>query len=89
MNEQNHGQSDALRKSHGARRDPPERRHVAGISLEETPANVRRIRQLREAMEEILKVALKRNFFGAGALEFTVQDGTIQEVRQKLERIDR
>jgi hypothetical protein len=62
---------------------------VAGIRPEETPANVRRIRQLREAMEEILVTALRRNFFGSGVLEFTVQDGTIQEVRQRLERIDR
>jgi hypothetical protein len=57
--------------------------------LDKTPANVRRIGQLREAMEEILVRALRRDFFGVGALEFKVQDGTMQEIRQRLERVDK
>lgn len=65
------------------------RRDVGGVLLDKTPANVRRIGQLREAMEEILVRALRRNFFGVGALEFTVQDGTMQEIRQRLERVDK
>ncbi len=89
MNEQDHSGSEPLRKRHAAQHSSPNGWHLAGISLAETPANVRRIHQLREATEEILYMALRRNFFGAGALEFTVQDGTIQEVRQRLERIDR
>ncbi|NLX54346.1 MAG: hypothetical protein GXY58_04460 [Planctomycetaceae bacterium] len=63
------------------------RREVGGVLLDKTPANVRRIGKLREAMEETLIRALRRDFFGVGALEFTVQDGTIQEIRQRLERV--
>ncbi len=89
MNEQEHRTAEAARKKSGAPHELPKQRDESEIPRETTAANARRIRQLREAMEEILVAALKRNCFGSGVLEFTVQDGTIQEVRQRLERIDR
>ncbi len=61
----------------------------AETPLEQTPANVKKIRQLQKALAEILAKALQRGFFGIAGLEFNVQDGTIQQIRQRLERIDK
>lgn len=89
MNDEGQSESDALRNTHATSHGTWPRRELLGDPLAATPANVRRIRQLRKAMEEIFHAALQRDFFGSGALEFTVQDGTIQEIRQRLERISR
>jgi len=72
-----------------ARTRPPGQTGPAGTPLEETPANAKKIRQLRQALSEILAKALQRGFFGIAGLEFNVQDGTIQEVRQRVERVER
>ncbi len=54
-----------------------------------TPGNAKKIAQLEAAMAEMLAEATRRGFFGIVALELNVQDGTIQHIRRKLERIER
>ncbi len=54
-----------------------------------SPTNRERMDQIRSAMAEILAGVLKRGFHGTAALEMTVQDGTIQHIRRKVEQIER
>ncbi|MGO8690910.1 MAG: hypothetical protein ACLQLG_14910 [Thermoguttaceae bacterium] len=45
--------------------------------------------QLQQALDELLRESLRRGFFGTAAVELSVQDGTIQHIRRKVERIER
>lgn len=55
----------------------------------QSPANQRKISQLRSAWGEILAEALQPGFHGSVAVEIGIQDGTIQHVRRKVEQIER
>lgn len=54
-----------------------------------SPANAKKVTQLESALSEILAEALRRGFFGTAAVELSIQDGTIQHIRRKVERIER
>jgi len=54
-----------------------------------THGNAKKVVQLESALAEILAEALRRGFFGTAAVELSVQDGTIQHIRRKVERIEK
>jgi len=54
-----------------------------------TTGNAKKVAQLQAVMAEILAEALRRGFFGTAAVELSVQDGTIQNIRRKVERIEK
>ncbi len=54
-----------------------------------TTGNARKVAQLETALAEILAEALKRGFFGTASVELSVQDGTIQHIRRRVERVER
>ncbi len=54
-----------------------------------TPANREKLDQIHAALTELLASVLKRGFHGTAALEMTVQDGTIQNFRRKVEQLQR
>ena len=54
-----------------------------------TPTNQQKVAQLQEAVGELLAQVLKRGFFGSAGVELSIQDGTIQTIRRKMERIER
>ncbi len=54
-----------------------------------TPTNHDKMNQIQSAMAEMLAGVLKRGFHGTAALEMTVQDGTIQHIRRKIEQVER
>jgi len=54
-----------------------------------TPTNQHKVTQLREAMAAILLEILQRGFHGTAGIELSVQDGTIQHIRRRVERIER
>lgn len=54
-----------------------------------SPANAKKVAQLKSALAEILAEVLRRGFFGVAAVELSVQDGTIQHIRRRTERIER
>ena len=54
-----------------------------------TPVNRKKVAQLRSALGEILGQALRRGFHGTAGVELTIQDGTIQSIRRRVERIER
>lgn len=51
--------------------------------------NAKKIAQLRAALEEMLAEALRRGFFGTTAIELSINDGTIQHIRRKVDRIEK
>jgi hypothetical protein len=53
------------------------------------PTNEKKIVQLQSALAELLGTILRRGFFGTAGVEVSIQDGTIQHVRCKMERIER
>lgn len=59
------------------------------MNEQRTPANAKKVHQLQDALSELLAEALRRGFFGAFSVEVNVQDGTIQHIRRRMERIDR
>jgi hypothetical protein len=58
-------------------------------TLQATPANERQIGQLHSALKHVLHEALQRGFHGRVELELSVQDGTIQQIRRRVERVER
>lgn len=56
-----------------------------------TAANPRDTRQAlaEQALRELLHLALQPGFYGSVAVEVAVQDGVIQHVRQKVDRLER
>lgn len=58
-------------------------------TLMNTNANVAKTAQAERAWRELLCEALRRGFFGTALLEIHVQDGTIQQIRRRIERIER
>ncbi len=54
-----------------------------------SPANAKKVTQLELALAEVLAQALRRGFFGTAAVELSVQDGTIQHIRRRVEQIEK
>ncbi len=59
------------------------------ITLAKTPTNQGKMVQLRSVLGEILAEVLRRGFHGTAGVEVTVQDGTIQSIRRRVERVER
>jgi hypothetical protein len=58
-------------------------------TLTTTPTNKTKVEQLETALAEILAESLRRGFYGKAAIELAIQDGTIQNIRRLVERIDK
>jgi hypothetical protein len=54
--------------------------------LRHTHSNCQKIAKLREIIDGLLDKALKRGFFGVVTVEVRVQDGTIQEIEERIAR---
>ena len=54
--------------------------------LKHTPANRQKIAKLQAMMDALLERALERGFFGVATVEIRVQDGTIQEIEERIAR---
>jgi len=59
------------------------------ITHADTTGNAKKVAQLQAALAEMLADSLRRGFFGTAAIELSIQDGTIQHIRRRLERIDK
>ena len=53
-----------------------------------TSGNHAKLEQLKTGWADLLAQAMQRGFFGNVAIELAVQDGTIQHIRQRVERIE-
>jgi hypothetical protein len=54
-----------------------------------TNTNEKKVAQLQAALAELLETTLRRGFFGTAGVEVSVQDGTIQNIRSRTERLER
>jgi len=59
------------------------------ITQRQSPGNAKKLAQLQTALAQLLAEALKRGFFGTASIELSVQDGTIQHIRRRIERVER
>jgi len=59
------------------------------MSTAKTPKNQQMIQRLETAMAVMLADVLQRGFHGAAGIEVGVQDGTIQHIRRRVERIEK
>ena len=55
----------------------------------DSPANRQQIDKVRTALATMLTEVLRRGFHGTAAIEVSVQDGTVQHIRRRTERIER
>jgi len=55
----------------------------------ESTRNDVKLAQLEAALQELARLVLRRGFFGTASVELSVQDGTIQSIRSRLERLER
>ena len=54
-----------------------------------SPANAKKLRQLLQSLGEAMPQVLRPGFHGCVELEIRVQDGTIQLICRKVEKIER
>ncbi len=59
------------------------------MKSETTSGNEKKLTQLNESLVRILDEVLERGFHGSAQLVLNVQDGTIQNIRRTVERIER
>lgn len=59
------------------------------MTLTTTPTNLKKMAQLKETLGEMLAEVLRQGFHGSAGVELSVQDGTIQSIRRKVEQIKR
>jgi hypothetical protein len=56
---------------------------------DDTVRNDPKLNLLEKALADLLALALRRGYHGTVGVEVSIQDGAIQHIRQRLERIDR
>jgi len=61
----------------------------AGASVRTSRVNAAKVEQARDALNELFGLAMRRGFYGSVALEVNVQDGTIQNLRKRLEQLQK
>ena len=54
-----------------------------------TSVNRGKIAQAAEAWQRVLDETLQRGFHGTANIEISIQDGTIQHIRRRVEQIER
>jgi hypothetical protein len=59
------------------------------LTTRDTLANQSKAVQTEMAWAEVLAEVLKRGFHGSAAIEVAVQDGTIQHIRRRVERLEK
>lgn len=59
------------------------------MSTRMSETNGAKLRRMEEVLRELLDESLQRGFYGTAAIEISVQDGTIQHLRRRVERIER
>ena len=59
------------------------------VATSQSTTNQQKQEQLERLLRAMLAEALCRGFFGSIAVELCIQDGTIQNIRQRMERIER
>lgn len=64
-------------------------RHVAGRPMSHTDANRTKLATVERVLRDQLAAVLTGGFHGLAAIELDINDGTIQAVRHRVERMER
>ena len=56
---------------------------------DQSSGNTKKLTQLRQVIEQELPQVLRPQFFGNFAIELSIQGGTIQSIRHKVERFEK
>lgn len=59
------------------------------LTTQQTPTNHAKVDRSAAVLNELLRQALQRGFYGTVKLEIAVQDGTIQHIRKSLEQLEK
>ena len=59
------------------------------MTLPESQTNQRKLARVTAAWRELLTEALQRGFYGTATIEVEINDGTIQHIRKKVERVEK
>ena len=59
------------------------------MAMHETDTNRKKVRQLNTVLAKLLAEVLQRGFYGTATIDVSVQDGTIQNLRRRVESIDK
>lgn len=59
------------------------------MNVATSPANQQKVARAAQLLQELLERSLKRGFHGSAELVLSVQDGTIQHIRCRVEQIDK
>ncbi len=59
------------------------------MTLRDTSANKSKLRRVESVLADMLAEALQRDFHGTISLEVAIQDGTIQHLRRRVERLEK
>jgi hypothetical protein len=59
------------------------------LTQKTTAGNARKLQQLQRVIDNLLSQILEKGFFGTGTIELDIQDGTIQNIRVRVERVER
>lgn len=54
-----------------------------------SPANAKKLMQFEALKTRLFEQSLRRGFYGKIAFEVNIQDGTIQDIRRRVEQIDK
>jgi len=54
-----------------------------------TAGNAQKLAQLEKALAELLAEVLKHGIFGTAEIQVSIQDGTIQHIRLKVELVEK
>ena len=60
-----------------------------GTTLDQSPGNLRKIRQARNMLASILAEGLQRGFYGEVGLKLVIQDGIVQQVRRQVDQTEK
>jgi hypothetical protein len=71
--------------------NPKRPKHIVNAMMThaDTAGNAKKVAQLQTAWAELLAETLKRGFHGTARVEVSIQDGTIQHIRRRVERIEK
>jgi hypothetical protein len=59
------------------------------LEVRNTPTNRDKLSQLERLLSATIADVLRRGFFGTASIEVAIQDGTIQYIRSRTERIEK
>ncbi len=59
------------------------------MTINKTPANEKKLAQLKQTLGEVLARALRKGFYGTVGVELYVENGTIQRLHARVERVQR